>query len=114
MDRFLIYDGFLGFFPHLSGMVLQKHLLDHRHILLLEHRVDYGPVHFRGFYSWFDLEGFDEVVRSSWSQDQGTPGVYHPWVKFKNKLQLLKSNLHIWNTARRVRLGSKLWSSNKS
>lgn len=71
-------DGRLDVFPHLYRMLLEKYIPDHRPILLLEHWVDYGPVPFRMFHLWFNMEGFDEVVCNSWHQDH--PGMLdsHP------------------------------------
>lgn len=56
-----------GSFPHLSGMVLEKKISDHRPILFSEHIVDYGPYSFRLFHSSFNVDGFDVVVRDSWN-----------------------------------------------
>ena len=46
---------------------LENNIPDHRPILLLEHRVDYGSTHFHIFHSFFDMDGFDNVVRESCS-----------------------------------------------
>lgn len=66
LDRFLVTEGRLVSFPHLMGLVLEKMILDHRPILLLEHQIDYGPTLFRLFHSWFDMDGFDDVMWYSW------------------------------------------------
>ncbi|GJT58235.1 RNA-directed DNA polymerase, eukaryota [Tanacetum coccineum] len=47
LDRFLVTDGLLSLFPHLSGICLDRHLSDHRPILLREVVTDYGPYPFR-------------------------------------------------------------------
>nr|GEW36604.1 RNA-directed DNA polymerase, eukaryota, nucleotide-binding alpha-beta plait domain protein [Tanacetum cinerariifolium] len=52
LDRFLISDGLLAYFPSLSFTCLDKYLSDHRPILLRETNVDYGPYPFRFFNSW--------------------------------------------------------------
>ena len=52
----------------MTSLVLEKNLLDHRLIILIEQPVDYGPTLFRIFHSWFELDDFDEIVRGSWSQ----------------------------------------------
>nr|GEW42912.1 RNA-directed DNA polymerase, eukaryota [Tanacetum cinerariifolium] len=51
LDRFLISDGLLAYFPSLSFTCLDKYLSDHRPILLRETNVDYGPYPFRFFNS---------------------------------------------------------------
>ena len=52
LNRLLVSDGVLGHFPHLTGFVLEKKILDHRLILLLEHMVDYNPLTFCFFFSF--------------------------------------------------------------
>ncbi|XP_023762391.1 uncharacterized protein LOC111910809 [Lactuca sativa] len=97
LDRFLVTDGFMTAFPHLAGIVLEKNIPDHVPIILLEHMVDYGPIPFREFHSWFDRDGFENIVRDSWMSDLSGTGLDNPWVRFKKKLQRLKSNLRVWN-----------------
>nr|GEV16917.1 RNA-directed DNA polymerase, eukaryota, reverse transcriptase zinc-binding domain protein [Tanacetum cinerariifolium] len=46
LDRFLVTDGLLSSFPHLSAVCLDRHLLDHRPILLRETLVDFGATPF--------------------------------------------------------------------
>nr|GEY37585.1 RNA-directed DNA polymerase, eukaryota [Tanacetum cinerariifolium] len=43
LDRYLISEGVLDLFPHLSALCLDRHLSDHRPILLRETNYDYGP-----------------------------------------------------------------------
>ncbi|GKE52827.1 RNA-directed DNA polymerase, eukaryota [Tanacetum coccineum] len=47
LDRFLVSDGFLSLFPHTSAVCLDRHLSDHRPILLREFNTDYGATPFR-------------------------------------------------------------------
>nr|GEV22641.1 RNA-directed DNA polymerase, eukaryota [Tanacetum cinerariifolium] len=46
---------------------LDRHLSDHRPILLKEVCSDFGPSPFRVFHSWLDLPGFDGLVSKSWN-----------------------------------------------
>nr|GFB41899.1 RNA-directed DNA polymerase, eukaryota [Tanacetum cinerariifolium] len=66
LDRFLISEGLLIDFPHLSGLCLDRHLLDHRSIIMFESKLDYGPIPFRIFHSWFSMDGFDKFVEDKW------------------------------------------------
>ncbi|GJV99434.1 RNA-directed DNA polymerase, eukaryota [Tanacetum coccineum] len=66
LDRFLISEGLMVTLPHLSAICLDRHLSDHRPILLQELSLDYGPTPFRIFHSWFKLKEFDKVVEESW------------------------------------------------
>ncbi|GJR32202.1 RNA-directed DNA polymerase, eukaryota [Tanacetum coccineum] len=47
LDRFLISKGLMVRFPHLSGLCLDRHLSDHRPIIMFESSFDYGPTPFR-------------------------------------------------------------------
>ncbi|GKA01825.1 RNA-directed DNA polymerase, eukaryota, partial [Tanacetum coccineum] len=60
LDRFLILEGLLARFPYISALCLNKHLLDHRPILLYELKVDYGPTLFL-FFSRGPLKVYDEL-----------------------------------------------------
>nr|GEV58065.1 RNA-directed DNA polymerase, eukaryota [Tanacetum cinerariifolium] len=66
LDRFLVSDGVISLFPYISAICLDRHLLDHRPILLRDVQVDFGPTPFRFYHSWFCYEGFDEMVEQSW------------------------------------------------
>ncbi|GKG24520.1 RNA-directed DNA polymerase, eukaryota, reverse transcriptase zinc-binding domain protein, partial [Tanacetum coccineum] len=53
LDRFLISESFYDVFPHVTGVVLEKGIPDHRLILLKDFKVDFGPTPFRFFqYGW--------------------------------------------------------------
>nr|GEW97809.1 RNA-directed DNA polymerase, eukaryota [Tanacetum cinerariifolium] len=71
LDRFLISDGFTSLFPHMSALCLDKHLSDHRPILLWDVFIDYGATRFNGM------------------------------VRFKKKLQLLKKEIWMWVLAQK-------------
>ncbi|GJZ03251.1 RNA-directed DNA polymerase, eukaryota, partial [Tanacetum coccineum] len=66
LDRFLVTDGLLSSFPNLSAVCLDKHLSDHRPILLREILVDFGAIPFRIM------------------------------IRFRKKLQLLKKEIRSW------------------
>ncbi|GJV84911.1 RNA-directed DNA polymerase, eukaryota [Tanacetum coccineum] len=66
LDMFLTSEGLLTIFPSLSALCLDRHLSDHRPILMRELNVDYGPIPFRIFHSWFHKNGFDNMVEDSW------------------------------------------------
>nr|GEU64063.1 RNA-directed DNA polymerase, eukaryota [Tanacetum cinerariifolium] len=67
LDCFLILEGLLIEFPHLYGLCLDRHLSDHRPIIMFESKLDYGPIPFRMFHSWFSIEGFDKFVKDKWN-----------------------------------------------
>ncbi|GJY96657.1 RNA-directed DNA polymerase, eukaryota [Tanacetum coccineum] len=61
--RFLITEGLLSLFPSISALCLDRHLSDHRPIIMRELNTDYGPTPFRFFHSWTYKKGFDELAR---------------------------------------------------
>ncbi|GKD37778.1 RNA-directed DNA polymerase, eukaryota [Tanacetum coccineum] len=92
LDRFLVLDGFLSLFPHISALCLDKNLSDHRTILLREMVTYYGAT----------LHGFDDMVRTAWnsfvfedSNDQG--GV--PDEILLSRMELTKQMQDIKSTA---------------
>ncbi|GKC04289.1 RNA-directed DNA polymerase, eukaryota [Tanacetum coccineum] len=66
LDRFLVTDGILSLFPSITALCLDRHLSDHRPILLHEVHTDFGPIPFRFYHSWFRLDGFDDMVEQAW------------------------------------------------
>nr|GEV81005.1 RNA-directed DNA polymerase, eukaryota, reverse transcriptase zinc-binding domain protein [Tanacetum cinerariifolium] len=88
LDRYLILEGVLDLFPHLSALCLDGHLSDHRPILLRETNYDYGPFSFRFFHSWFAMEGFNFFVKTTWK----SLNIVEPngLIWLKKKLQALK------------------------
>ncbi|GJZ18777.1 putative RNA-directed DNA polymerase, eukaryota, reverse transcriptase zinc-binding domain protein [Tanacetum coccineum] len=69
LDQFLVSESFYEVFPHNLGVVLEKGIPDHQPILLHETVVDYGPTPFRFFHSWLEMDGFHNLVRSTWKND---------------------------------------------
>ncbi|GJU69084.1 RNA-directed DNA polymerase, eukaryota [Tanacetum coccineum] len=68
LDRFFVSDGLLSLFPHLSGICLDRHLSDHRPILLREVVTDYGPSPFRMVRFKKKLQILKKEIRS-WVND---------------------------------------------
>ncbi|GKC80750.1 RNA-directed DNA polymerase, eukaryota, partial [Tanacetum coccineum] len=66
LDRFLVSDGIFNFFPSITAICLDRHLSDHRPILLREVYLDFGPIPFRFYHSWFDFVGFDDMIQAAW------------------------------------------------
>nr|GFC16693.1 RNA-directed DNA polymerase, eukaryota [Tanacetum cinerariifolium] len=68
LDRFLVSDGIVSLFPHTSALCRDKHLSDHRPILLRELISDFGATPFWFFHSWFHWDGFDQMkVKVRWA-----------------------------------------------
>nr|GEV97261.1 RNA-directed DNA polymerase, eukaryota [Tanacetum cinerariifolium] len=110
LDRFLASDGLLLVFPHISAVCLDRHLSDHRPILLREVIIDYSAIPFRLFHSWFEFQGFDTMVIQTWNSIILNDN--NGMIRFKKKLQFLKRAIRAWianrkksqmNTAQNIR-----------
>ncbi|GJR52037.1 RNA-directed DNA polymerase, eukaryota [Tanacetum coccineum] len=94
LDRFLVTEGFFSAFPHCSAICLDRHLSDHRPILLREVLVDYGATPFRFYHSWLSISGFDLMVSQVWKSFSF--GDSNDMIRFKKKLQALKVSIRDW------------------
>ncbi|GJX72818.1 RNA-directed DNA polymerase, eukaryota [Tanacetum coccineum] len=104
LDRFLVSDGIISLFPSITALCLDRHLSDHRPILLRDIQLDFGPTPFRFYHSWFSYDGFDEMVEQNWRSfsHSDTNGM----IRFKKKLQELKSIIRIWIKDKRATLSN--------
>nr|GEV64745.1 RNA-directed DNA polymerase, eukaryota [Tanacetum cinerariifolium] len=95
LDRYLILEGVLDLFPYISALCLDRHLFDHRPILLRETNYDYGPFPFWFFHSWFAIEGFNSFVETTWK----LLNIVEPngLIRLKKKLQALKIAMKAWS-----------------
>nr|GEV85334.1 RNA-directed DNA polymerase, eukaryota, reverse transcriptase zinc-binding domain protein [Tanacetum cinerariifolium] len=75
-------------------MCLDRHLSDHRPILLREFNTDYGATPFCLFHSWFDFQGFDDMITQTWNSISLNDS--NAMVRFKKKLQALKKVIRLW------------------
>ncbi|GKE02706.1 RNA-directed DNA polymerase, eukaryota [Tanacetum coccineum] len=94
LDRYLVSDGIFLIFPAITAICLDRHLSDHRPIILKEISSDYGPIPFRIYHSWFKREGFDEIVRRTWQSFSHNDS--NSLIRFKKKLQDLKKTIRVW------------------
>nr|GEX04223.1 RNA-directed DNA polymerase, eukaryota [Tanacetum cinerariifolium] len=66
LDRFLIFDNHMCSYPSISSTSLDRFLSHHRPIIMREAHYDYGPILFKFFHNWFELDGFDKLVEQTW------------------------------------------------
>ncbi|GJY15020.1 hypothetical protein Tco_0385442 [Tanacetum coccineum] len=94
LDRFLVFESFYEVFPHGTGLVLEKGILDHRPILLKESIMDYGPTPFWFFHFWLEMDGFHDLVAQTWNNN----GIVdrNGFILYKKKLQNLKMVIWVW------------------
>ncbi|GJV86343.1 RNA-directed DNA polymerase, eukaryota [Tanacetum coccineum] len=71
LDRFFVSENLLTSCPNISAITLERFISDHRPILLRETSFDYGPIPFRLYKYWLEVDGFDKMVRESWEAAPG-------------------------------------------
>ncbi|GKE00363.1 RNA-directed DNA polymerase, eukaryota [Tanacetum coccineum] len=94
LDRFLVSEGLIIAFPSLSAICLERHVSDHRPILLRELDIDYGPSPFRLYHSWYYKDGFDDLVEQTWKSP--IPNESNSITLLKKKFQVLKASIKQW------------------
>ena len=104
LDRFLVTEGILSLYPNTTALCLDRHLSDHRPILLKEVSSDFGPTPFRFYHSWLQLEGFDMMVEQAWRSLSYSDS--NGMIRFKKKLQGLKSIIRSWVKDKKLHLHS--------
>ncbi|GJX36859.1 putative RNA-directed DNA polymerase, eukaryota, reverse transcriptase zinc-binding domain protein [Tanacetum coccineum] len=93
-------------FPSITALCLDRHLSDHRPIILREVFSDFGLIPFRFYHSWFSLEGFDAMVEQTWRSFSHSD--VNKMIRFKKKLQDLKAIIRCWVKDKRMqRSGEK-------
>ncbi|GKC12731.1 RNA-directed DNA polymerase, eukaryota [Tanacetum coccineum] len=105
LDRFLISESLLSSCPNISAITLDRYLSDHRPILLRESIHDYGPIPFRFFHYWCEVDGFEKLINEAWYE---TPGdASNDMLNLMNKLKYLKKKIRAWNDTRQSFKNSK-------
>ncbi|GJT42186.1 RNA-directed DNA polymerase, eukaryota [Tanacetum coccineum] len=95
LDRFLMSESLLRECPNFSAITLDRYLSDHHLILLRELAHDYGPIPFRFFHYWLEVEGFENFVNEVWHE---APMVMsNAMINLMNKLKYLKNKIRVWN-----------------
>lgn len=62
IDRILVCQEFINQWPESCFSALPRHLSDHSPLILITNPLDFGPIPFRLFNSWMDMEGFDNLI----------------------------------------------------
>ncbi|GJS76418.1 RNA-directed DNA polymerase, eukaryota [Tanacetum coccineum] len=94
LDRFLVSEGLLLVYPSLSSLSLDRHLSDHRPIIMREAAIDYRPSPFRVYHSWFAKDGFDKLVDNSWKNSNFVES--SKITLLRKKFQALKASIKAW------------------
>ncbi|GJS93017.1 RNA-directed DNA polymerase, eukaryota [Tanacetum coccineum] len=94
LDRFFVSENLLSMCPNITAITLERFISDHRPILLREVRYDYGPIPFRFYRYWLEVDGFDKLVRDSWNvAPVNKKNVIR---NFMGKLKFLKDHIRSW------------------
>nr|GEX67416.1 RNA-directed DNA polymerase, eukaryota, reverse transcriptase zinc-binding domain protein [Tanacetum cinerariifolium] len=99
LDRFLMLEGLLSANPNFSAITLDRYLSDHRPIMLRESFHDYGPIPFRSFHYWFEIDGFEEMISKAWCESPANE--VNPMLKLMYKMKFLKKRIREWNGMRK-------------
>ncbi|GJR55734.1 RNA-directed DNA polymerase, eukaryota [Tanacetum coccineum] len=94
LDRFLISENLMISCPNISATSLDRYLSDHRPILLRESQHDYGPIPFRFFNHWLELDGFNKFVTDTWNLAPVDDS--NAMRNVMNKLKFLKRKIREW------------------
>ncbi|GKD15621.1 RNA-directed DNA polymerase, eukaryota [Tanacetum coccineum] len=94
LDRFFVFENLLSMCPNITAITLERFILDHRPILLREVRYDYGPIPFRFYRYWLEVDGFDKLVRDSWNV--APVNKKNAIRNFMGKLKFLKDRIRSW------------------
>ncbi|GJU95439.1 RNA-directed DNA polymerase, eukaryota, reverse transcriptase zinc-binding domain protein [Tanacetum coccineum] len=95
LDCFLISESLMSAYPNISAITLDRYLSDHRPIQLRESKYDYGPIPFRFFHCWFEMEGFDKLVKDTWNE--ALVDESNAMINLMKKLKYLKEKIRVWN-----------------
>nr|GFB17362.1 RNA-directed DNA polymerase, eukaryota, reverse transcriptase zinc-binding domain protein [Tanacetum cinerariifolium] len=91
--------------PSTSSTYLDRFLSDHRLIIMWEAHYDYGPIPFKFFHYWFELDGFDKLVEQTWLE--ANVNDQNSYSKFMSKLKYLKEKIRIWAKLHKEGLNSR-------
>lgn len=90
LDQFLVSKELLDSFHNMYVLTLHKNLYDHRSIFIKEDDFNYGPVPFKLFDSWLDIEGFEETILTIWESSSFDLKNANKFIEFKNKIEISK------------------------
>ncbi|GJY62117.1 RNA-directed DNA polymerase, eukaryota [Tanacetum coccineum] len=94
LDRFFVSEN-CELCPNITAITLERFISDHRPILLREVRYDYGPIPFRFYRYWLEVDGFDKLVRDSWNV--APVNKKNAIRNFMGKLKFLKIVIRSWH-----------------
>nr|GEZ40547.1 RNA-directed DNA polymerase, eukaryota [Tanacetum cinerariifolium] len=106
LDRFLVSNNVLMNYPNINAISLDRFISDHRPILLREGIFDYGPIPFRFYSYWLEVDSFDKMVKESWNN---APSNKNNAIRsFMYKLKYTKEQIRGWLSANKRNMRGEL------
>jgi exonuclease III len=93
IDRFMVCGAFMNRYPNASLLALPNLTNDHCPLILDVQSMDYGPIPFKMFNSWLDMDGFNDIVLRARASD--TNEHFRDKI-LANKLQMVKEPIKSW------------------
>jgi len=105
LDRFLLLEVWISFFPNCIQAALPRGLSDHCPIVLTIDEKNWGPRPLRMLKCWADVPGYFDFVKEKWP----TTHVYG-WSGFviKEKLKMVKELLRNWHWNHTLNIDGKI------
>jgi len=94
LDRVLVTEEWMDVWPMCKQYVQRREVSDHCALVVKSVVKDWGPKPFRTIDAWFMDRGFQEMVKDKWNS---YPAQGSGFLRFKEKLKLLKGDLKEWN-----------------
>ncbi|GJU18148.1 RNA-directed DNA polymerase, eukaryota [Tanacetum coccineum] len=104
-DRFLISENLMNSCPNFLAITLDRYLFDHCPILLRESKYNYGPIPFRFFHYWLEVDGFKKLVNEAWLEVPVDAS--NAMLNLMYQLKYLKKKIRAWNGMRKSYKNSK-------
>ncbi|GKB40109.1 putative RNA-directed DNA polymerase, partial [Tanacetum coccineum] len=89
LDRFLLSANVIEALPDAQVIALDRLRSDHNPILFHCKKIDYGLTPFRLYHSWFNRDGFDDLISSEWNS-------FNQNLSSHEKLKALKAKINVW------------------
>ncbi|GKB99552.1 RNA-directed DNA polymerase, eukaryota, reverse transcriptase zinc-binding domain protein [Tanacetum coccineum] len=98
LDQFLFSENVIEALPDVQITALDRLWSDHNPILLHCNKSDYGPTLFRFYHSWFNRNGFDDLISNEWNYlGQNSDNLLS-----HDKLKCLKAKIKDWLKITRI------------
>nr|GFA13096.1 hypothetical protein [Tanacetum cinerariifolium] len=106
LDRFFISEGVMEDIPDIKVTAIERLWYDHSPILLHSKKANFSPSLFKLYNSWLSIDGFDDIVKSTW--DSMETGNGSNKISSHVKLRNLKNAIKKWQVdVRKIDISQK-------